>query len=198
MLTTSVDRDWSDLAIKKAFLPLTRRVCGYLARSVGDERRTKAVVGEPHRLDLDGFRPQRVIVRSGEGASPSDGLGQPVVFGQQDLTLEASPSVRVKQPGVYRVDVVEGGREIAADGLAFAAGVDVRESETRRLGRTSLEASLAPAADVAEGASGVAGARSRGVPLWPMLLIAGLLALYLETLIGLRRSFWTRFRRRAP
>lgn len=193
ILTTSVDRDWSNLPLSKTFVPLMQRLTGYLARRAGSDEGGSALVGTPHRLRLDGYQPQQVAVRR---ADRPDGVAA-FVLGATELELASTPSVTVTSTGHYRVEVTEQNVSFRDPALAFAANLDPRESDTTPLAAEALAALWqAPPGDAPEGSGDAfsAGANERRVELWPPLLMLVLILLYLETLVGLRRSFLRKLR----
>jgi hypothetical protein len=46
MLTTTIDRDWSDLALRSSFLPLMQSACLYLSGGLGELAQAHGLVGE--------------------------------------------------------------------------------------------------------------------------------------------------------
>ncbi|HEY8379557.1 MAG TPA: VWA domain-containing protein [Nannocystis sp.] len=111
LLTTSVDRDWSDLPIRPGFVPLVERLIAYLDASQQGAAGAVLTVGEP-RL-LPGDRPATVIAPDGQRlAAVPDGHGQTVF--KETFT-----------PGHYTVERGEG-----EPPLRFAVQVDPLESDT--------------------------------------------------------------------
>lgn len=81
LLTTTVDRDWSDLAIRSSFVPLIQRVCQYLGRALDRKGGLGYVAGESARVRLpDGTGPLRLrrpdggTVEYDQAASEGDAL----------------------------------------------------------------------------------------------------------------------------
>ncbi len=167
--TSTVDRDWTDLPIRTAFLPLMQRLCAHLSGALEEREPVRAQVGE--RLTLPAVQ-GRAAVRM---RSPSGG----------ELPLGAQPSGEsltppLPEPGIYWPLDASGSPLV---GLTFAAALDPSESD---LSRTPPEAfSRAWGEDVV-----VASSRSperAPVPLWTWLLLAAAFALFAEGLI-LRRT----------
>jgi hypothetical protein len=67
--------------------------------------------------------------------------------------------------------------------LAFAAAFDGRESDTRRLRPDELTAWLGGAEHARVDGDAVAGGPGREVPLWTILLVAGVALFFLEGLL---------------
>jgi hypothetical protein len=85
------------------------------------------------------------------------------------------------RPGLWQVMVEDGGEPRLDPALAFAAVPDPRESDTRRIGEQELLAWFGGA----EHAS-VAGQDQpeRAIPLWSVLLVAALVAFFLEGVLA--------------
>mgnify|MGYP002777834206 CR=1 FL=1 len=111
LLTTSVDRDWSDLPLRPGFVPLVERLVAYLDASRQGAAGAVLKVGEPRVLPDD--RPATVTTPSGaEVAAVPDGQGLAVF--KDTFT-----------PGHY---VVRRGDDEPP--LRFAVQVDPAESDT--------------------------------------------------------------------
>jgi hypothetical protein len=188
MLTTSVDREWTDLPVRTAFLPLVRRSMQYLARRATSAGKERLPVNERVTLDVSGLVDERAIVRGPEDTrlvlEPAEGL---VDFVPEHV-------------GFYEVwaDSDEGSDEdkkprSRLDALAFAANVDSEESKLDPLGETALDPWLkpAPAGEAGEGEAGASAelpTNERRVNVWPPILFAITMMLLLESLLGSRRS----------
>ncbi|MBZ5712190.1 BatA domain-containing protein [Nannocystis pusilla] len=111
LLTTSVDRDWSDLPLRPGFVPLVERLVAYLDASQQGAAGAVLRVGEPRILPGD--RPATVVTPGGERlAAVPDGQGQAVF---KDTWT----------PGHYTVE-----RGDDEPPLRFAVQVDPAESDT--------------------------------------------------------------------
>ena len=133
LLTTTLDRDWGDLAIQPAYLPLMQQAARYLARASLDAPEPPALVGQPHDIPL-GEGDSRVEV-----TLPS---GQTRWFGE-DRTLgrAALHFTDTDEPGLYHVAVGGAGGELKArPAAAFAVNVDVSESNLTRIEPAKLAA----------------------------------------------------------
>ena len=188
LLTTTVDRDWADLALRTSFPPLMQRICAYLARTLDRPGGAGLVVGEEAHVPVPDGRGPLMLLRP-DGAevaldAAADG-GNPTPSGAR---VADATTVFVGAPdlaGHYAV-MRQGERERA---LAFAVNVDRRESDLRPVaeavtaeiaGQVTRDNGVLPAEDVVaagadEGAT-VEEQRGRTV-LWPFIL-AGLLALF--------------------
>jgi hypothetical protein len=172
LLTTTVDRAWTDLPIRAGFLPLLRESARRLVGATDENDTAALLVGEPRALHFAGdaqtlevIRPDgSVWVGKREQAGPEDSL----VFTDTD------------QVGIYRV------RGAGADGTFtmhatqdFAVNVDPRESNPAR---------LAPEKRPDRIAVGTLGAKppTHRVELWHGLAAALVLILLAESLLTLR------------
>jgi hypothetical protein len=87
-----------------------------------------------------------------------------------------------REAGLWQVKVAERGAERLDPTLAFAAVLDPRESDTRRLAPAELTAWLGGEAHARVDGQGTATA-SQGVPLWSWLLAAAVALFLLEGLL---------------
>ena len=186
LLTTTLDRAWSDLPVRTAFLPLLRRSILYLARRATSEGDRRHRVGEPVELDVGGLVDERAVVRG-----PGD---RRWVLEPEEGQVSFVPPVA----GSYEVwaDGTEGGEAgQRLDGLAFSVNVHHEESDLRPLGDEALAPWLGDGGEPG-GEDRVEATQKKRVNIWPALLFAVTLALLLETLIGTRRSVLKRLWRR--
>lgn len=184
LLTTTLDRDWADLALRTSFPPLMQRICAYLARTLDRPGGAGLVVGEEAHVPLPDGRGPLVLLRPDGAEVPLDtpGAGSP-----SGLPAAAdATTVYVGAPdiaGHYAV-MRQGERDRA---LAFAVNVDRRESDLRPAAETVTAAiasqvtrdnGVLPAEDVAAASESANVEEQRGrTVLWPWIL-AGLLALF--------------------
>ena len=110
LLTTSIDRDWSDLPLRPGFVPLAERLLGWLDTSHPGAAAAHIFAGEPRVIATD--RPVTVHTPDGrELVLPPERAGQAVF---KDTHL----------PGHYRVT------RPGADPLTFTVQLDPVESDT--------------------------------------------------------------------
>lgn len=174
LLTTTVDRDWTDLPIRPGFLPLVQRSARYLAGHLGEREPRRVLVGRGVDLEVTSGM-QRMLVL--------DPDGKETVFTAKELTGE--PRVRfgaTDVPGPYRVWVEIPGygglKELPQ--LEFVVETDPAESDL-----TPIAAPMD--SDVAAPLEGIEGK----LPAWPYLLVAAAIFLLVESLLSglwLRRS----------
>ena len=176
LYTSTVDRAWTDLPIRTAFLPMMQQVAGFLARSLDERRDTTLMVGQRATLKVPAAVTE-VVVR--------DPAGHETGFKGQALEAKALTYDHTTRPGLYQVLVRRhaGGalEPVPEDG--FVVITDPRESDTSRLPMADLVAHLggkavapAPALAGLEGGDGPDGSR----PLWTWFLVLAVLALVAE------------------
>jgi len=180
LLTTTLDRAWTDLPVRTAFLPVLRRSVLYLARGSASEGRASYRAGEPVELEVGGRIDDRAVVRGPEERR---------VLVPEDGRISFTPN----RAGFYEIaeeNGESGGADSGSEGDPVVA-VNVGTSESD-LSPLSDEA-YAPWLDASgeEGGSGGEASEAtakKQVNLWPALLFAVTIALLLETLFGTRRS----------
>jgi hypothetical protein len=171
---SSIDRDWTDLPIVPAYLPLMQQIARYLARAPMSQQRGSVLVGESTQLPVD---PDDVRV---EVLAPD---GHKIVFDGERLRGRASVQVTdTTSTGVYRVSAQRAeGQLRPRPGVDFVVNLDPRASDVRRV----------DAARLPKGGSATAPGEQKQMPKHPLelwhALAAGLLGLLvLEGAIGRR------------
>lgn len=172
MLTTTVDRDWSDMALRTSFPPLVQRIAAYLARALDRAGGAGFVVGEEVRAKVpDGNGPLVLL-------SP-DGTESPLE------AVEDSPTVFVgalQTPGHWAV-MRAGERERA---LPFAVNAERVESDLAAAGEETLtliagalmrDNGILPTLDAEAEVTAAGTSESGRTVLWPFIL-AGLFVLF--------------------
>lgn len=168
LFTSTMDREWSDWAIRTSFLPAVQRFAAWLAGSLEERRDAPSRVGAPREV-----RPaegQRVVALLGP-----DGRERPLAAPAAGGPPVAAPD----RPGLWQVKVEEGGRERLDPALAFAVLPDPREADTTRLDPSELTAWFGGATH-ARLAGGGAPRGERSLPLWSILLAAAVLLFLAE------------------
>jgi hypothetical protein len=175
VFASSIDRDWNDLPIQPAFLPLMQQAARYLARAPLEEAEPPLTVGQRHDIGLtNGDSRVEVAMPSGSRRL----FDKERVAGRRLLGF-----TETEEPGVYQVSVA------GADGVmrprpaaTFVVTLDPAESDPTPLVKERIAALKA-------GGGATAGARApkRRVELWHALGAALLLLLLGEALL-LRRK----------
>jgi hypothetical protein len=172
LLSTTVDREWTDLPIRPGFLPLMQESARRLVGDSDNEAIPALLVGQPRELVL-APDDRRLEVTRPDGSvwvarNETPGVGRTVAFSDTD------------EPGVYRVRAAGPDGSLtprAADG--FVVNVDTRESNP-----ALLAADKRP--DRLQSSSSGGQPPKRRVELWHAL--AGLLIAFVlvESLLTLR------------
>lgn len=174
MFTSTLDRDWNDLAIHPGYLPLWQQTVRYLARKQERRARSSILVGKSTVLSVTGEDARLQV------AGPDD--RRSVIEGEELAGRKFVRFGETLRPGFYRVTAVDQQgaerRRVEAD---FAVNLDTRGSDASPIDR----ALLLPGEDGASG-SGPA-VHTRRVELWHSLAGGLLLLLLLESLLIRRR-----------
>jgi hypothetical protein len=184
LLTTSLDRDGSDLVLRTSFVPFLQRTVEYLAGRFDGEHQTDLEIGEP------------LLVEAPAGQGPL------VLTGPQDLELEIeAPRRRPGEPDLCDIGVLERAgtyslsrRDAPLDMKNFSLNVDRAESLLTYYGSEELSERLQPNGRELKittsetGSAGDAGGRRQdhGEPLWPIALLALFALLIGESWFALR------------
>ncbi|MFB6264910.1 MAG: hypothetical protein ABEL76_15005, partial [Bradymonadaceae bacterium] len=187
LLTTTLDRDWTDFPIQPAYVPFVRRTLLYLARRATSQEDRDRLVGTTVGLNVGDRVEDRAIVVGPDGErralEPTDG------------TVSFVP----RRAGAYEVwaDETKNADRNRLDRLSFSVNVPTSESNLRTLPDDALEPWLADDAGDEGGEKSKTATRDRKrVNIWPTLLFIVALALLGETVVGTRRSVLKRLWRR--
>lgn len=166
--TSTLDRDWNDLAIHTGYLPLVQQAVRHLARR--PERPDSDEILAGHAVSLPTLGLRKLEVRAPSGAT--------TVF--DGKRLEGRTSVRftaTEGPGLYRVIGTDAaGAPRDRDELAFAVNLDARGSDLTRIDDASLPKS-------GTGTGGPAAEGQHRVELWHAVAAGLLLLLLLESIL---------------
>jgi hypothetical protein len=180
LLTTTADREWTDLPIRPGFLPLVQEAGRYLAGAPSGDATSALLVGEKREIEL-GVEDRRVEVVKPNGESR---WLSPAARGSDTRARRQGPSPVVfdetDEPGLYRV------RSARADGsvsdrpdAAFVVTLDERESDPAR-----LPDDLRPDRAAAHGGAGPA--PRRRLELWHALGALVIGCVLVESLLTVR------------
>ncbi len=192
LLTTSVDREWTDLPVRTVFLPLMQRTVQYLARRATSAGKERPVVGKRVSLEVSGLVDERAIIHGPKKTR--------LVLEPADGTVGFTPA----KTGFYQVwadtDKVESDASHPRnrlDALAFAVNASPAESQLAPLGPDALDPWTKAAAKPGEpGAAANTPTNERRKNIWPPILFAITMMMLLETLLGTRRSVLAKVWRR--
>jgi len=173
VLSTTVDRDWTDLPIRPGFLPLIQEAARRLSGAPAREAASASPVGQPREIEIESDD-QRVEVTRPDGSLR--------VVGRESLAgRKAVVFTETDQPGFYGVRAAGSSGQLAARPEAsFVVNLDPRESDTAR-----LPADRRP--DRKPAAAGETTAPRRRVELWHALGAALIAFILVESLLTLRR-----------
>jgi hypothetical protein len=176
LLTTTVDREWTDLPIRPGFLPLMQEAARYLAGAPGSDTISALTVGQRREIGV-GLEDARVeIVKPGgqslwlqpEGRAPEAHGRRTVTFTETD------------EPGLYRVRASRtDGTVVERPSESFVVDLDPAESDPARLPDDRRP-------DRAPDGAATAAAPKRRLELWHALGVAVLLCVFGESLLTLR------------
>jgi hypothetical protein len=176
LLTTTVDREWTDLPIRPGFLPLIQEAARYLAGAPSGDAASALVVGQKREITLEADDRRIEVVRPGGDSrwlSPPSHAAEArarrqVVFGETD------------EPGFYRVRAARGDGTLAdRPDAAFVVNLDARESDPARLSDDKRPDRARPPA--------LAGpAPRRRLELWHTLGAGAIGLVLIESLLTLR------------
>jgi hypothetical protein len=172
LLTSSVDRDWADFAIRTSFLPVMQRFSAYLCGALEERQDLKARVGTVLTLRPEaGLKPTTVTTPSGEELEAQ---------AQPDGTYSVGP---LEEPGVHTV-ADESGEPLSS--LDFAATVDPAESDLSRLKMDALGAYYGEQSVKTASLVGGGPGRQSRTPFWTWLIVLAAVAFFFEGVL-LRR-----------
>ncbi len=185
LLTTTVDRDWTDFPIRTAYLPLMRRLTQYLARRSTSEHRNNHPTGARVRLEAPSQDRGRVEVRDPDGGR--------IVLTPESAEAGAALSFVPRRTGHFKVVVtsdVPGGDEKEVEELAFAVNIDPTESDLNPADKAEFLKILGgpDSGDPNAPQAAVLDTPERRVGVWSILLFLVTLILLGETILGTRRS----------
>src|SRR5215831_243519 len=176
LLTTSVDREWTDLPIRPGFLPLVQEAARYLAAAPTGDITATVTVGGKREIALGSDDKRIEVVKPN---CDSRWLSPPAHAGDA-RTRHTVLFDETDEPGMYRV------RAARADGTgddrpdaAFAVTLDPSESDPARLADDKR-----PDRARAHGAGGPA--PRRRLELWHALGAAAIGLVLLESLLTVR------------
>jgi len=172
LLTTTADREWTDLPIRAGYLPLVRESARYLVGASEQESAANLLVGQPRLLAFVGDA-QTIEVTRPDGS---------VWVGKREPagTAHGVDFLGTDQIGIYRVRAAGvDGTFMALSAQDFAVNLDPRESDFARL-----------AADRRPDRIAVSGPgtkpRTHRVEIWHLLSALLILVLLVESVLTLR------------
>lgn len=175
LLGTSLDRDWSDLAIRPGFLPLMQQAVVYLADALVPPHQRNFIIGES--VPLPQIEDGRALI-----ITHPDGHNERVPL---DPNQSPQPWAGAKTLGLYQISV-----ELDANSTRplfdwrFVVQVDPQESDTRLLDSAQLAKRLPRGMQVRSAQN----TPPTGLSLWPYLLLLLIALALAEAWATWRRS----------
>ncbi len=166
LFTATVDRDWSDWPLRTSFLPAIQQLSAYLAGGLDEKPPAPFLVGETVKPELPAGT-QLASVRGPEGDA---------------LTLAESGVVAL-QPGLHSVQVRDAGGLHDEPRGSFVVVIDANEGDTLKRSAADLDAQFGTEGHSAVATSADAARPNQGTPLWTWLLVAALIAFFVEGLL---------------
>jgi hypothetical protein len=165
VVSSSVDRDWTDLPIRTSFLPLMQRVASWLTGTLDERDEVRSKVGATVTLTPEaGQLPAWAKSPSGVEVALAASAPGAVVSGP------------LPEPGPYSVFDAKGA---LLEKLSFAVSIDASASN---LSKHPLEALKDWFGEDSVRAVGESGAKA-AVPLWTWLITLAVLAFFFEGLL---------------
>jgi len=171
LLTTSVDREWSDLPIRPGFLPLMEQVVLYLGRAL-DHGRPRTIRAHEPRDIMAPSESEQLAIRRPDGRR----VTVDVPAGAERARFTDTGTV-----GLYVVSSLRGGDEQDLLPERFTVLPDAREFDLRRVDDDALTSSLPQGAVVRADQSD-----RPGEPLWPALLLLAVALMLAEAALVTR------------
>jgi hypothetical protein len=135
-LTTSADRDWSDLPLKTAYLPLIQALTSYLAGGKRGAIDTGIAVGEPKTLPM----PAGYVGKTVKLTKPNKQPGETTVVADKDRAQATFKDN--DRAGIYRLSLPPGLEQDAP--RLYAVNSPFLESRLEEIGERELRAKLNP------------------------------------------------------
>jgi SAM-dependent methyltransferase len=172
LLSTTVDREWTDLPIRPGFLPLMQEAARRLVGGSDSEAVPALLVGQPRELIM-AADDRRVEVTRPDGSvwvarNETPGVGRTVTFPDTD------------EPGIYRVSAAGADGSLAPRAAdRFVVNLDTRESNPARLSPEKRP-------DRVQMAASGGAAPKRRVELWHALAAMLIVFVLAESILTLR------------
>jgi len=138
LMTTSADRDWSDLPVKTVFLPLIQSLTQYLAGGKRGNLDAGIAVGASKELSF----PANFVGRNLRVTKPDKQNAEVAIVGAKE---RATASVEENdQAGIYRLSLPAGGDKDSGAPQLYAVNAPFLESRLDEIGAAELAGKLKP------------------------------------------------------
>ena len=138
LMTTSADRDWSDLPVKTVFLPLIQSLTQYLAGGKRGSLDAGIAVGAAKELSF----PANFVGRNLRVTKPDKQNSEVAIVGAKDRA--AAMVEDNNQAGVYRLSLPAGGEKDSGAPQIYAVNAPFLESRLDEISATELAGKLKP------------------------------------------------------
>ncbi len=138
LMTTSADRDWSDLPVKTVFLPLIQSLTQYLAGGKRGNLDAGIAVGASKELSF----PANFVGRNLRVTKPDKQNAEVAIVGAKEratATVEEND-----QAGIYRLSLPAGGDKDSGAPQLYAVNAPFLESRLDEIGAAELAGKLKP------------------------------------------------------
>ncbi|HET7003961.1 MAG TPA: BatA domain-containing protein [Candidatus Binatia bacterium] len=138
LVTTSADRDWSDLPVKTVFLPLIQSLTQYLAGGKRGNLDAGIAVGAVKELSF----PANFVGRNLRVTKPDKQNVEVTIAGEKDratATLDGNDKA-----GIYRLSLPAGGDKDSGSPQIYAVNAPFLESRLDEIGAAELAAKFKP------------------------------------------------------
>jgi hypothetical protein len=180
LVTSSADLAWSNLAARRAFLPLLHRLVCYAGRSTTADE--EVPVGAPYAVELPPDEPpvEVTVYGPGDAKEPAAVLASVRADGAHRALFAGT-----RRPGLYRVAYKVGG---AAVERMFAVNVEERESDLTRIDPAEAAgmfgAGVCRTVRDPRALAGLVRREREGLPLWDYLFALALAFAVVEGFLG--------------
>jgi hypothetical protein len=138
LMTTSADRDWSDMPVKTVFLPLVQSLTQYLAGGKRGNLDAGIAVGAVKELSF----PATFVGRNLRVTKPDKQNAEVTITGEKDrATAAVEDNDKV---GIYRLSLVAGGDKDSGAPQIYAVNAPFLESRLEEIGAAELTAKFKP------------------------------------------------------
>ena len=138
LITTSADRDWTDLPLKTAYLPLLQSLTQYLAGGKRGRLDPGIVVGAPKEVAL----PPAFVGKTLRVIKPNKQESEAPIVGAKDRAVATLADNN--RAGIYRLAFPTGGDKEMALTPLYAVNSPFLESRLEEIGERALQAKLTP------------------------------------------------------
>jgi hypothetical protein len=138
LVTTTADRDWTDLPLKTAFLPLLQSLAQHLAGGKRGHLDSGITVGDAKQLSL----PPSLVGKSLRVTKPNKQAVEVPIVGEKNRAMATINDNEIA--GFYRLSLPTGAERDSGAPQLYAVNPPFLESRLEEIGARELQAKLAP------------------------------------------------------